>query len=625
MLIKSDTHHLDALLAYLEREYFYEAPERLAISVQAGETRLIMAQRYLKLILILWCTLLAPFSVQASLFPSIASSNTFVPVDQAFAFDFQQKSGQLLLSWEIKPGYYLYKQQFKFVADKASLGAFNLPNGKEHHDEFFGTVEIFTRQLTLDIPLIEAQKEASIAVTYQGCAEAGFCYPPETRIVPISEFSGISNNSTPATEPTQKSAEAESSWFSLSALPQSASWTPLWGLLMGLLVSITPCVLPMYPLISSLILGSERPKSTVRVLLLAFVYVQGMALAYTILGFVVASAGMQFQAMFQHPYVLIGLSLLFILLSLSMFGLYSLQLPSSLQTRLASLSNSQKSGSLAGVFVMGAIAGLICSPCTTAPLSAILLYISQSGSAVTGGLTLYLYALGMGIPLVIIAICGNSLLPRSGPWMQYVKEGFGFVILALPVFLLERIVGDIWGLRLWSLLAVAFFAWGFSLSLRSTKGWVRVLQLLLLAAALISSRPLQEWAFGPSNTQQQTIAHLPFQKISSIDDLHQAQANAKGKAIMLDLYADWCVACKEFEKYTFSDPDVQQKLANAVLLQADVTKMNDADKTLLNTLQVNGLPTILFFDAEGKELTQQRVSGFLKAPAFLQHLQNVIP
>ncbi len=252
-------------------------------------------------------------------------------------------------------------------------------------------------------------------------------------------------------------------------VPASLPFSPLWALLIGIGIAFTPCVLPMYPLISGIILGRDRPQSSGRILALAVVYVQGMALTYTLLGLVVAAAGLQFQAALQHPYVLIGLSVLFIALALSMFGLYSLQLPSALQTRLANWSNTQRGGSLTGVFLMGALAGLICSPCTTAPLSAILLYIAQSGNLWAGGGTLYLYALGMGIPLVIVTLFGNRLLPRSGPWMQYVKEAFGFVILALPVFLLERVIGDLWGLRLWSLLGLAFFGWAFALSLRSAR------------------------------------------------------------------------------------------------------------------------------------------------------------
>jgi thiol:disulfide interchange protein DsbD len=317
-----------------------------------------------------------------------------------------------------------------------------------------------------------------------------------------------------------------------------------------------------------------------------------MALTYTALGLVVAAAGLQFQAALQHPYVLIGLSVVFLLLALSMFGLFTLQLPSSLQTRLTLMSNRQQGGSAGGVFAMGAIAGLICSPCTTAPLSAILLYIAQSGNLWLGGGTLYLYALGMGLPLILVTVFGNRLLPKSGPWMAQVKIAFGFVILALPVFLLERVLGDNWGLRLWSLLGVAFFAWAFIASLGATRPVMRIVQIVLLGAALVCARPLQDWAFGQPAAQSQ--AHLPFTTIKTVDDLNQALAQAKGRPVMLDLYADWCVACKEFEKYTFSDTRVQAALKNSVLLQADVTANNAQDQALLQHLQVLGLPTIVF-------------------------------
>lgn len=363
--------------------------------------------------------------------------------------------------------------------------------------------------------------------------------------------------------------------------------------------------------------------STGRALLLAFIYVQGMALTYTALGLVVAAAGLQFQAALQHPYVLIGLAIVFTLLALSMFGLFTLQLPSSLQTRLTLMSNRQQGGSPGGVFVMGAIAGLICSPCTTAPLSAILLYIAQSGNMWLGGGTLYLYALGMGLPLMLVTVFGNRLLPKSGPWMAHVKTAFGFVILALPVFLLERIIGEAWGLRLWSLLGVAFFGWAFITSLQAKRAWMRIVQIILLAAALISVRPLQDWAFGSPSAQTQ--AHLNFTAISTVDELNQALAQAKGKPVMLDFYADWCVACKEFEKYTFSDPRVQQALDDTVLLQANVTANNAQDVALLKHLQVLGLPTILFFDAQGQEQPQARVTGFMDAATFSAHLHDRQP
>ncbi|WP_227730991.1 protein-disulfide reductase DsbD [Yersinia proxima] len=579
-----------------------------------------MAQRFITLILLLCSVLLAPHSAQASLFGDNtsfgqkSSQSRFIPVDQAFAFDFRQQGDQLTLTWQIHPDYYLYRQQIKIVPNNATLGAFTLPEGKAHHDEFYGEVAIFKQQLTLKIPITQAGEQASVSVTYQGCAEAGFCYPPETRVVPLSAITASS--STAAVTDTISPATN-------NATPVAAElpFSPLWALLIGIGIAFTPCVLPMYPLISAIILGREKPHSQRRILLLAIVYVQGMALTYTLLGLVVAAAGLQFQAALQHPYVLIGLSALFVLLALSMFGLYSLQLPSSLQTRLVQWSSSQRGGSLAGVFAMGALAGLICSPCTTAPLSAILLYIAQSGNMLAGGGTLYLYALGMGIPLVIVTLFGNRLLPRSGPWMQYVKEAFGFVILALPVFLLERVLGDVWGLRLWSLLAIAFFGWAFILSLKAHSGWARAFQLLLLAALLIAARPLQDWAFG-SPTQQSEIKHLAFKPVADLPQLQAALAQAKGKPVMLDLYADWCAACKEFEKYTFSDEQVQRQLADTVLLQADVTANSAEHAALLKELNVLGLPTILFFDAQGNEINDARVTGFMDVDQFLQHLQN---
>ncbi|WP_145588134.1 protein-disulfide reductase DsbD [Yersinia rochesterensis] len=575
-----------------------------------------MAQRFITLILLLCSILLAPHSAQASLFGDNAAfgqksaQSRFIPVDQAFAFDFRQQGDQLTLSWQVHPDYYLYRQQIKIVPQDATLGVFTLPEGIAHHDEFYGEVAIFKQQLTLTIPITQAGEHASVSVTYQGCAEAGFCYPPETRVVPLSAITAGSSAVTapPITAPA-------------TPAPAELPFSPLWALLIGIGIAFTPCVLPMYPLISAIILGREKPHSQRRILLLAVVYVQGMALTYTLLGLVVAAAGLQFQAALQHPYVLIGLSALFVLLALSMFGLYSLQLPSSLQTRLVQWSSSQRGGSLAGVFAMGALAGLICSPCTTAPLSAILLYIAQSGNMLAGGGTLYLYALGMGIPLVIVTLFGNKLLPRSGPWMQYVKEAFGFVILALPVFLLERVLGDVWGLRLWSLLAIAFFGWAFVLSLKAHSGWARAFQLLLLAALLVAARPLQDWAFG-NHIQQSEIKHLGFKSVADLPQLQAALAQAKGQPVMLDLYADWCVACKEFEKYTFSDDKVQRQLADTVLLQADVTANSTEQAAMLKKLNVLGLPTILFFDAQGNEITAARVTGFMDAAQFLQHLQN---
>lgn len=569
-----------------------------------------MAQRILTLILLLCST-----STFAGLFDAPGRSQ-FVPADRAFVFDFQQNQHDLNLSWQVKDGYYLYRKQISITPSQADIAEIKLPPGVWHEDEFYGKSEIYRKQLNIPVTVNQAATGATLTVTYQGCADAGFCYPPETKTVPLSEVSAAVGGA-PATAPVTEAPEEK---------PQPAAQLPfsaLWALLIGIGIAFTPCVLPMYPLISGIVLGGKQRLSTGRALLLTFIYVQGMALTYTALGLVVAAAGLQFQAALQHPYVLIGLAIIFTLLALSMFGLFTLQLPSSLQTRLTLLSNRQQGDSPGSVFAMGAIAGLICSPCTTAPLSAILLYIAQSGNMWLGGGTLYLYALGMGLPLMLITVFGNRLLPKSGPWMEHVKTAFGFVILALPVFLLERIIGDEWGVRLWSLLGVAFFSWAFITSLQAKHAWMRIVQIVLLAAALVSVRPLQDWAFGTPHAQTQT--HLNFTPVASVEALNQALAQAKGRPVMLDLYADWCVACKEFEKYTFSDPQVQQALGDTVLLQADVTANNAKDVALLKHLQVLGLPTILFFDAEGKEHPEARVTGFMDAATFSAHLRDRQP
>ncbi|HEB0902443.1 TPA: protein-disulfide reductase DsbD [Citrobacter freundii] len=569
-----------------------------------------MAQRILTLILLLCST-----STFAGLFDAPGRSQ-FVPADRAFVFDFQQNQHDLNLTWQVKDGYYLYRKQISITPSQADIAEIKLPPGVWHEDEFYGKSEIYRKQLTIPITVNQAKSGATLTITYQGCADAGFCYPPETKTVPLSEVStGAAASPAPAPATTDPQEKPQPT----AQLPFSA----LWALLIGIGIAFTPCVLPMYPLISGIVLGGKQRLSTGRALLLTFIYVQGMALTYTALGLVVAAAGLQFQAALQHPYVLIGLAVIFTLLALSMFGLFTLQLPSSLQTRLTLMSNRQQGGTPGSVFAMGAIAGLICSPCTTAPLSAILLYIAQSGNMWLGGGTLYLYALGMGLPLMLITVFGNRLLPKSGPWMEHVKTAFGFVILALPVFLLERIVGDEWGVRLWSLLGVAFFGWAFITSLQAKHAWMRIVQIVLLAAALVCVRPLQDWTFGAPHTQPQ--AHLNFTPVASVDALNQALEQAKGRPVMLDLYADWCVACKEFEKYTFSNPQVQQALGNTVLLQADVTANNAQDVALLKHLQVLGLPTILFFDAEGKEHPEARVTGFMDAATFSAHLRDRQP
>lgn len=569
-----------------------------------------MAQRVL--ILILW---LFSSSTFAGLFDN-PGAGAFVPASQAFAFDFQQRQQTLTLSWQIKPGYYLYRKQISLSPTGAILGAASLPEGEWHHDEFFGDSEIYRQQLVFTVPITNAGDGAAITVSWQGCSDRGVCYPPESKVIPLSVVADrteapVNHDVSPARATTPAPLH--------SATTIKQPFSPLWALLIGVGIAFTPCVLPMYPLISGIILGAERKRTTTSALFLALLYIQGMALTYTAMGIIVAAIGLPFQAALQHPAVLITLSVLFALLALPMFGLYTLQLPSSLQTRFTMLSQRQQGGTPVGVFVMGIIAGLICSPCTTAPLSAILLYIAQSGDLALGGVTLWLYATGMGLPLAVVAVFGHRCLPKSGPWMAHVKVVFGFALLTMPIFLLSRITGNVWEPRMWSLLGIGFFGWAFITSLPLHGRVLRVGQVILLGAALVCARPLQDWAFGDTSPP---TASLTFTKVQDLSSLDHALDQAKGSPVMLDIYADWCVSCKELEKYTFSHPDVQRALQHVRLLQVDVTANNAANRALLHHLNVPGLPAILFFNPQGEEESQSRVTGFINAGDFMAHLQN---
>ncbi|NNN67009.1 protein-disulfide reductase DsbD [Vibrio sp. 2-1(7)] len=572
-----------------------------------------------------------------------SSSDSFVPVDQAFPFNFYQQDDKLMLDWQVRDGYYLYQERLSVAGEKVSLGELQMEDGTPHKDEFFGDVHIYTQPLFVNVPMYDWQDGARVVVQYQGCAKAGFCYPPETRVIPISAFTSSNSDSTTATTaskaeqaPTatppavQSSTSGDTSSVpvtqqdSLAANLADNWWTPLLFLALGVGLAFTPCVLPMYPILTSIVLGSGK-LSQRRALGLSFVYVQGMALTYTLLGLVVASAGMQFQAAMQHPYVLIGLSVLFIALALSMFGLYSLQLPSSVQTWLNNLSNKQQGGSSAGVFAMGAISGLVCSPCTTAPLSGALLYVAQSGDLLTGGIALYALAMGMGIPLILVAVFGNKLLPKAGGWMDRVKTLFGFILLAAPIFLLERIMPEMWSTILWSALGIAAFGWLYHIkNSLEFGGWKQsAVGIIAVLGLLASAQPILNYWFGNSTTQTQQ-ATVSFTRIANVADLEEqlALAKAAGKPVMLDFYADWCVACKEFEKYTFHDPSVEAKLQDFILLQADVTKNQVQDIKLLKHMSVLGLPTIEFWDASGEHVSNARLTGFMQAEPFLEHIKQ---
>lgn len=557
-----------------------------------------------------------------------SADNQFVPVDQAFPFYAEQQGKQVFLDWQVKQGYYLYQDRISISAENAQLGEIEMLDGQPYHDEFFGDVKIYTEPLFVDIPLLSAAANAKLIIQYQGCAKAGFCYPPETRIIDLQAVASDtrSDNNTAANvaksetdSPKAPVAEQDG----LASRLADSWWTPLLFLALGVGLAFTPCVLPMYPILTSIVLGRGQ-LSQQRALILSFIYVQGMALTYTVLGLVVASAGLQFQAAMQHPYVLIGLSTLFVLLALSMFGVYTLQLPSKVQTWLNSLSNKQQGGNSLGVFAMGAISGLVCSPCTTAPLSGALLYVAQSGDLFTGAIALYALAMGMGIPLILVAVFGNKLLPKAGGWMERVKTLFGFILLAAPIFLLERLLPPMWSTALWSALGIAAFGWLYHCkNSLPFGGWKQsMVGIIALLGLFASAQPALDVWFKPEQTNLASRSHIEFIRVNNIAELNLqlSQAKLAGKPVMLDFYADWCVACKEFEKYTFHQQEVAQKLQNFVLLQADVTKNQPQDIELLKAMNVLGLPTIDFWNAQGERVSNARISGFMPADRFLAHL-----
>jgi len=586
-----------------------------------------------KLFIFLVCCLTA-MAAQADLFNN---KTKFLPVDQAFQLDVQRSDAGVSMQWQIAENYYLYQDKLAFSLNGKPVE--NAPqflsSAEQYEDPYFGLVTIFKHDLNLTLPLKDPQPQDLLEVTYQGCAK-GFCYPPETKQFQLGDLSSnISashemQNSVETHQPSQSAVENANVFSSqqnqLAESLSQSKYAMLWFFVLGIGLAFTPCVLPMLPLLSAIVIGGRKEETgNWRALALSFVYVQGMALTYTLLGLVVVLIGLPFQIALQSPYVLIGLSIVFVLLALSMFGLFTLQLPSSLQTKLTQFSQQQKSGAFFGVFVMGAIAGLVASPCTSAPLSGALLYVAQSGDFVIGALTLYLLALGMGLPLILITVFGNKILPKSGAWMENVKTAFGFVMLALPIFLISRIIPSMWEPRLWALLGVSFFIW-LATQMRSN-GIGLFFRIVFFVAAMVSAQPLQNWVWQDNaatsqaaNAQSAVKNSLVFQQISNYDELQAVLKQHPNKMAMLDLYADWCVACKEFEHKTFADPQVQTALSDVLLLRVDMTNNSESNRTLMKALAVTGLPTIIFFNQQGEEIQAQRITGFLPAEAFMATL-----
>ena len=585
----------------------------------------------MKRILLFLFFIFTALSTQAGLFDK---KPAFLPVDEAFQFSAAKSENQenVIVNWSIAEGYYLYQEKISVKLNQEENASFDVAtfsiSPEDYNDPYFGLMKIFKKpvQAIFKVSQPPLKAEDMVEIAYQGCTE-GFCYPPEVKEIKVADLpiAQVANTEKTSENSTALSAQPKAEQDRLAESLFNSKYAVFGFFLLGLGLAFTPCVLPMLPLLSAIVIGQNQRPNMWRAFALSFVYVQGMALTYTLLGLIVAAIGLPFQVALQHPYVMIGLSIIFVLLALSMFGVFTLQLPSSLQTKLSLLSQQQKAGALGGVFLMGMIAGLVASPCTSAPLSGALLYVAQSGDLFTGAITLYLLALGMGVPLILITLFGNKILPKSGMWMETVKKLFGFVMLALPVFLISRILPDEWTPRLWAMLGTAFFIWFAFQMPKNGTGWV--FRILFLVAAMISVKPLQTWVWGetstPSAVENKVVSHVEFKKVKSEAELQQALSENNKSLVMLDLYADWCVACKEFEKETFSDPSVQKAFGDMLLLQVDMTKNSEENRALMTKYKVLGLPTILFFNRDGKEIEGSRVNGFMPPVEFLQWIKKI--
>ena len=570
----------------------------------------------------------------------VSNEDQFLPVDQAFVFTaIADGSDRVLLDWQVAPGYYLYRHRTsaKTATPGFALGEIAMPDGKKKNDEFFGDVEVYYGILTATVPVTRPAGASAfeIEVTYQGCADAGLCYPPVTKTVAIEL-------PPPGTPSASDAAPMVSEQDRLSSMISGGNLFAILATFFGfgLLLAFTPCVLPMIPILSGIIAGQGAAATPSRSFLLSVTYVLGMALTYTIAGAAFAAAGQQAQAFFQQPWIIIAFAALFVVLALAMFGLFDLKIPSALETRLASVSGRQKTGSFVGTAVMGALSALVVTACVAPPMVAALAVIGQTGDVMRGALALFAMGIGMGTPLLFVGVAGGRFLPHAGPWMTTIKALFGVLFLGVAVWMLERILPGSLTLALWALLVIVggYYFGGFG---RSSAGAAtpRLLArglglativwgtIMMIGAAAGGHDPLQplRGASVPGFGGQAGAAasqSLPFRKIASVEelDVELAGAQAAGKPVMLDFYADWCVSCKEMEKYTFSVPEVQQDLAGFVLLKADVTANNEADQALFRRFGVYGPPTTAFFGTQGRECRAFRLVGYVKADDFRSHL-----
>ena len=547
--------------------------------------------------------------------------------------------------WDIAPGYYLYRERFAFAPARGEafrIGGVELPAGERKHDAYFGEMEVYYREVEAKLPLLAEEPlrgEARVDVTYQGCADAGLCYPPITRTLVLSL--GGPRGTPPGAGPgAGGSAEPLLPWQDRVARSLATGDLPVviaQFALFGLLLAFTPCVLPMIPILSAIVLGQGGKAGLPRAFALSFVYVLAMALAYTGAGVLAGLSGAGLQAFFQHPVVIVLFSGVFVLLALSMFGFYRLEMPVAWQARLAGLSRRQRGGTWAGVAAMGALSALIVGPCVAPPLAGALIYIARTGDALLGGLALFSLGMGMGVPLLVAGVSAGRLAPVAGPWMRVVERIFGVILIGVAIYLLERVVPPWTALLLWGglLIVVAIYMGALDHLAAAASGWRRLWKgaglamlvygvLLMVGAAAGGGDPLLP--LKGLAARPDTEAALRFKPVKGLEGLGSelAAAGESGRSVMLEFYAEWCVSCKEMEKYTFSDAEVRRALGGTLLLRADVTANDEQDRALLARYELFGPPAVLFFGPDGRERTRFRVVGFVGAARFRRVVEDAL-
>ncbi len=569
-----------------------------------------------------------------------------LPPEQAFQFFASVSDAHTLhVNWHIAGGYYLYREKIQFElldTDGMQLGAYSIPRGTPKLDEAFGQVEIFHKELGFDLPVVRSNLSAQTVVLqakYQGCADRGVCYPPMSAKISL-DLPATTMKVPPVVASASPAAVLSEQDQIVQSLQHDSFWVTLLSFFgFGLLLSITPCIFPMIPILSGIIVG-HRHITTGRAFMLSLSYVLASAATYMVFGILAALFGSNLQTTFQQPWIIGLFSAVFVLLSLSMFGFYHLELPKVLQLKLHNSSERHRDGSLLGAAIMGSLSSLIVGPCVAAPLAGALMYIGRTGDTILGGSALFVMALGMGVPLLLLGASAGKLLPKAGNWLNSTKAVFGVIMLAVAVWMLSRILPATIIMLLWAMLLIlpAIYLSAVDPLPPDSSGWRKLWKgvglmmlayglLLLIGVSLGNSnplKPLQGLAISPAQAAEQGIR---FTRVSSLAELETRieQAHANKQPVMLDFYADWCISCKEMEASTFADPAVKQALAGFVVLQADVSKNSEEDKALLAKFKLIGPPAVLFFADGQQENPALRVIGFQDAETFIDSLQRVQP